>query len=40
MEKHYDISSMNNLGKTNTESDDFVTVMNDLNDDLLRTRLD
>lgn len=31
---------MNNLGTTNTENDDFVTLMNDLNDDLLRTRLD
>lgn len=40
MEKHYDIYSMNNLGTTNTENDDFVTLMNDLNDDLLRTRLD
>jgi hypothetical protein len=40
LENHYDISSMNNLGNTNTENDDFVAVMNDLNDDLLRTRLD
>ena len=40
MENKYDMSTTNILGNNPNDSDDFVAVMNDLNDDLLRTRLD
>ena len=40
MENKYDISAANIFVSNPNDSDDFVAVMNDLNDDLLRTRLD
>ncbi len=40
MENKYDMSATSVLGSNPNDIDDFVAVMNDLNDDLLRTRLD
>lgn len=40
MDKTYDMSTARNIGSNNSENEDFVALMNDLNDDLLRSRLD
>lgn len=40
MENKYDMSAASILGINQNDGDDFAAVMNDLNDDLLRTRLD